>query len=415
MFCSAFIFIIYYIRLANGFLFVVVEPRVTSMKKIFFLTLFLLGSLQIVYSQDANYIQQPAVGVHVLLNAFSYKDSLHSPGKFNYWRAGIALNYLKGLTPRTDLNINLAGSFLAFPGIDKVEGDKQLLLEADASLREKLFPGKKTINPFLQAGLGISRYVGHYAVYIPVGVGLQANLPGEAFLLVHSQYRIPATSTQSGHFYGSIGIAGIIGKKKTPKRKKIAELPVRSASVSRLAKDTDGDGIVDSLDACPLVAGLQSYQGCPIPDRDKDGVNDEEDKCPDLPGDKGNSGCPLVQKDIREKMALAAKNVFFETDRYKLLPASYTALDEVAHILKDNPLLKLDIEGHTDNTGSPEKNKTLSGRRAKSVLEYLSIHAGISKERLSAAGYGSAHPVTDNTTPEGKALNRRVEFKLKYY
>jgi OOP family OmpA-OmpF porin len=385
------------------------------MKRIFFLSLFLLTSLQIVYSQDNRYIQQPAVGVHILLNAFSYKDSLHMPGKFNYLRAGIALNYLKGFTPRTDLNINLAGSFLAFPGIDKGEGNKQLLLEADASLREKLFAGRRRVNPFLQAGLGISRFIGYYGVFIPAGLGLQVNLPGEAFLLFHSQYRIPLTSTQSGHFYGSIGIAGIIGKKKSLKIKKGTVLPARSLPVGHPGKDTDGDGIVDSLDACPFVAGLQSYHGCPIPDRDKDGVNDEEDKCPDLPGDKGNAGCPLVQKDIREKIEWAAKNVFFETDRYKLLPASYKALDEVARILKENTLLKLDIGGHTDSTGSPEKNRTLSGRRAGSVLEYLSARAGIKKERLSAAGYGSARPVADNNTPEGRALNRRVEFKLKYY
>ena len=372
-------------------LFVEIEPLATSMKKIFLL--LLPFSLQIVYSQDANYIQQPAVGVHVFLNAFSYNDSLHTSGKFNYRRAGIALSYLKGLTPRTDLNINLAGSFLAFPGIDKGEQDKQLLLEADATLREKLFPGRRLINPFLQAGAGISRYPGSYGVYIPAGLGLQVNLPGEAFLLIHSQYRIPVTSTQSGHFYGSIGIAGIIGKKKSPKRKKVTELPVRPAPVSRPGKDTDGDGIVDSLDACPLVAGLQAYQGCPMP----------------------AVSPTLLQKDIREKVTRAAKNVFFETDRYKLLPASYTALDEVAGILRLNPLLKLDIEGHTDNTGSPEKNNTLSLRRAKSVLEYLSVRAGIAKERLSAIGYGSARPVTDNNTPEGKALNRRVEFKLKYY
>ncbi|MES1159174.1 MAG: OmpA family protein [Bacteroidota bacterium] len=173
--------------------------------------------------------------------------------------------------------------------------------------------------------------------------------------------------------------------------------------------------MVDSLDACPLVAGSQLYKGCPIPDRDKDGVNDEEDKCPDIPGDKSNAGCPLVQNDIREKVALAAKNVFFETDRYKLLPASYKTLDEVAAILKQNPLLKLDIEGHTDSTGLPEKNRVLSDRRAKAVLEYLSTQAGISRDRLSSAGYGSSRPVADNDTSEGRALNRRVEFKLKYY
>jgi OOP family OmpA-OmpF porin len=385
------------------------------MKRIFLILIELFSLSQITYSQTSPSIQRPALGVQVLLNAFSYHDSLHAPGRFNDRRAGIALNYLKGFTPHTDLNITLAGSFLAFPGIGKEDGDRQLLLEADASIREKLFPGSPRFNPSIDIGLGLSRFENYYGSFIPAGIGLQVNLPGEAFLLLHTQYRIPLTSTQEGHFYGSIGLAGIIGNKKTRKIKKVTTLPAHNAAIAGSGKDTDGDGIADSLDACPLVPGLQSYKGCPIPDRDKDGVNDEADQCPDLPGDKANAGCPLVQKDIREKMELAAKNIFFETDRYKLLPASYTALNAVARILKDHPLLKLDIEGHTDNSGSPEKNKTLSQHRAGAVLDYLSSRAGIKKERLSAAGYGSSRPIAGNDTPEGRALNRRVEFKLKYF
>lgn len=384
------------------------------MKKIFSFLLYLFILLQATYGQDRHYIQQPAVGVHLLFHSFSYSDSLHTPGKFNYVRAGIALSYLKGFTPRTDLNINLAASFLSFPGLGHQTGNKQLLLEADASLREKLFPGRRLFNPFLQAGFGLSRFTSYYGVYIPVGVGLQVTLPGEAFLLFHAQYRAPLTSTQAGHFYSSIGIAGIIGKKKNRTSKKDAVLPVRHISGPLSGKDSDGDGIVDSLDACPLKAGVQSYHGCPVPDRDKDGVNDDMDKCPDLPGDKANGGCPLIQKDLREKVQLAAKNVFFETDSSRLLPPSNKALDEVASILRQHPLLHLDIEGHTDNTGTPEKNQTLSQRRAASVLEYLSVRAGIQKDRLSAAGYGSTRPVADNDSPEGRGFNRRVEFKLRY-
>ena len=385
------------------------------MKRIFFILIGSFSLLQITYSQTGSSIQRPALGVQVLLNAFSYHDSLHTPGRYNDHRAGIALNYLKGFTPRTDLNVTLAGSFLAFPGIGKGDNDRQLLLEADASIREKLFTGSRRFNPFMEVGLGLSRFADHYGAFIPSGVGLQVNLPGEAFLLFHSQYRIPLTTSQEGHFYGSIGLAGIIGNKKVHKIKKVTNLPIRNTSNAASGKDTDGDGITDSLDACPLIPGLVSYKGCPVPDRDKDGVNDEVDQCPDLPGDKTNAGCPLVQKDIRRKIELAARNIFFETDRYELLPASYTALDEVARILKDHPLLKLDIEGHTDNSGSPENNKALSEHRAGAVLEYLSSREGINKERLTAAGYGSSRPVAGNDTPEGRALNRRVEFKLKYF
>jgi len=408
------------------------------MKKKIWFYLYLMVSFQIVYSQDTRYIQQPAVGIHVLLNVFSYKDSLHAPGQFNYRRAGIALNYLQGITPRTDWNINVAGSFVNFPGIEKSGTDKRLLLEGDVSLREKLFPGRRKVNPFLQAGVGVSRFDDYYGIYVPAGLGLHINLPGEALLLLNAQYRIPVTSNQTAHFYGSIGIAGIIGRRKILSKKNV---PITNRRRDLSSKDTDGDGIIDSLDACPLTAGLQAFrgcpdtdgdgipdkddkcptvagisrlQGCPIPDRDKDGVNDEADKCPDLPGDKEHGGCPLIQKNILEKIELAAKNVFFETDSYQLLPSSDKALDEVARLLKRHPFLKLDIEGHTDNTGLPENNKLLSQRRANSVLEYLSLRAGIAPEKLTAAGYGSSRPIADNNTAEGRMLNRRVEFKLKY-
>jgi outer membrane protein OmpA-like peptidoglycan-associated protein len=135
---------------------------------------------------------------------------------------------------------------------------------------------------------------------------------------------------------------------------------------------------------------------------------------PDLPGFRESEGCPPVEKELRKKIALAAKNIFFETDKYTLLPSSFKSLDEVVVILRQDTWLKLDIAGHTDNSGTPEKNQLLSERRARAVLEYILSKPGISKERLSSAGYGSSRPVTSNETPEGRALNRRVEFVLRY-
>ncbi len=396
------------------------------MKYIFFSLLLFSSRL---YSQDTAYIQPGALGVHVFINSFVQTDRSTA--------TGIALNYLRGITPRMDINVTLAGSFPSSTFSHRQDGDKHLLLEADASIREKLFPGKRRFNPFFQAGIGVSGYAVYYGAFLPAGIGLQVQLPGETFLLLHGQYRIPLTNTQTGHYYLSLGIAGIIGKKKKRSAKPLV-LPSHS---DVYAKDTDGDGIVDSLDACPLTPGLQSFkgcpdtdgdgipdekdkcplvrgvprlQGCPEPDRDKDGIIDSLDKCPDLPGFRENEGCPPVQKELRKKIELAARNIFFETDKYDLLPASFTSLDEVAVILQQNPYLKLDIAGHTDNSGTPEKNQVLSERRAHAVLEYLVSRQGISKGRLSSAGYGSSRPLTGNDTPEGRAINRRVEFGLRY-
>jgi len=383
-------------------------------------------------SQDKTYVQQPIVGLHIFTEKFTSSENY--PAK-----AGIALNYLKGFTPRTDLDLTLAGTFLSYPFQKSMDADKHLLLEFDASIREKLFPGQHRFNPFFQAGLGVSQYNIYYGLFLPAGAGLQVSLPGEVLILVHTQYRVPLTSTQSGHFFGSLGIAGIIGKKKR-RTVPVMVLPQHSGAPS--SKDSDGDGITDSLDACPLAPGLQAFsgcpdtdgdgipdkddkcplvrgsvslQGCPEPDRDKDGVIDAEDKCADLPGFRETAGCPPIEKSIQRKISQAAKNIFFETDKYILLPASYQALDEVAAILKQNPYLKLIIAGHTDNSGTMEKNQTLSERRASAVLEYLQKEKGILAERLSSAGYGSTKPVADNNTPEGRALNRRVELTLKYY
>ena len=174
--------------------------------------------------------------------------------------------------------------------------------------------------------------------------------------------------------------------------------------------DTDGDKISDDADMCPDKAGPVEFNGCPIPDSDGDGLNDKEDKCPQETGTAENNGCPEIRKEIIEKVTYAARNIFFETKSDKLSPQSFGALDDVVTILKNNPSLDLQIEGHTDNVGNPAYNLTLSGRRAKAVKKYLEEH-GIEGARLKATGFGQQRPIAENDTPAGKAKNRRVELK----
>src|SRR6185503_1543622 len=105
------------------------------------------------------------------------------------------------------------------------------------------------------------------------------------------------------------------------------------------------------------------------------------------------------------------RNIFFESNKYELKPESQVELDKIVQLLKDNPTLKIQINGHTDNSGNASENITLSGNRAKSVTAYL-ISKGIDPGRLSAKGWGDTQPVAGNTTPEGRAQNRRTELKV---
>ena len=175
--------------------------------------------------------------------------------------------------------------------------------------------------------------------------------------------------------------------------------------------DTDKDGIVDDEDSCPTVAGVAKYKGCPVPDTDNDGINDEEDKCPTIAGVKENGGCPEVKKELVEKVNYAAKKIQFTYAKAVLLPSSYVVLNEVVEILKQNPDLKLSIEGHSSSDGQYDVNMRLSQQRADNVKKYL-ISKGIDASRLNSKGFGPNQPLNEGKTEAEKALNRRVELKL---
>ena len=115
--------------------------------------------------------------------------------------------------------------------------------------------------------------------------------------------------------------------------------------------------------------------------------------------------------DIEEGAAIVLENIFFEFNKSDLLPESFSELDKVADIIKSNNIQKIEISGHTDSEGSDAYNKKLSEGRAKSVVAYLS-QKGVEAEVLLAIGYGESRPIDTNSTEEGMANNRRVEFKV---
>ncbi|MCX7955089.1 MAG: OmpA family protein [Bacteroidales bacterium] len=105
------------------------------------------------------------------------------------------------------------------------------------------------------------------------------------------------------------------------------------------------------------------------------------------------------------------RNVYFETGKSTLLPESFPALNTLYEALKAKPTLKIEIAGHTDNVGKYEDNLILSQNRANAVKQYL-IAKGIKPDRLIAKGYADTQPIADNETPEGRAMNRRVEIRI---
>ena len=176
--------------------------------------------------------------------------------------------------------------------------------------------------------------------------------------------------------------------------------------------DADNDAINDEDDKCPTVPGLGRYHGCPIPDTDGDGVNDEEDKCVNEPGLIENSGCPEIKKEIIQKVEFAARKIQFNFAKATLLKESEKILDEIADLLIGQPELKLDIEGHTSHDGTFNANMKLSNERAQTVKNYL-IVKGVDPSRLSSQGFGPTKPLNEGKTEKERAINRRVELKLR--
>ena len=424
---------------------------------------------------QSDYKKLPSLGIHLFFNDFQTAADLRSQGLSNVMRdkqwskskrmtPGLTLSYLQGLSNTLDLAVSLSGSFGEYPVPTKIPtiADK-LILEAAATANLKLLSDKYFINPFLTAGVGATKYKGYYSAFIPVGVGMQIRIVENIFLVANSQYRIAATENSAYHFYHSFGVVAPIKKRdepapvvvvppvpvvtdrdndgvadaddKCPDVAGVASLqgcPDRDSDgiadaddacpdKAGLAKykgcpipDTDGDGINDETDKCPTVAGVARYQGCPIPDTDADGVNDEEDKCPNRAGPATNQGCPEITKEVIEKINFAAKNIFFATGSFKLLPKSYKSLDEVAAIMKADDLLKIQIDGHTDAQGDDAKNQALSENRAKAVKDYL-VSKGVAEAAAGSAGYGETKPVADNKTAAGRAKNRRVELTVRNF
>ena len=199
-----------------------------------------------------------------------------------------------------------------------------------------------------------------------------------------------------------------------------------------LHPDTDGDKLTDGdevnkYNTNPNLAdsdgdGLSDYDEIfvhhtdPVnPDTDGDGIVDGKDKCPLEPenynGYMDEDGCPDEKPEIifKKKAPLVLEGVQFKSGSTDLTEEAKQTIQKVVRSLKDYPEVHLEISGHTDNIGSRANNIKLSKQRADAVKDYI-VSQGIASGRLRAIGLGPDHPIATNSTPEGRAQNRRIEF-----
>lgn len=186
--------------------------------------------------------------------------------------------------------------------------------------------------------------------------------------------------------------------------------------------DNDGDKIPDAKDKCPDKPEdfdeFEDQDGCPDFDNDKDGIPDSLDQCPnwaeDINGYADDDGCPDEKpasepEPIEQGKSIVLKGVNFQSGSALLTRSSYPLLDEVVKTLSEHPHIEIEIRGYTDDVGNNISNQKLSDRRAHAVSKYLIEH-GIDPRRLRSVGYGEQNPIASNSTPEGRAANRRIEF-----
>lgn len=259
-------------------------------------------------------------------------------------------------------------------------GSKMTSLDATAIYQLAngyIFHDNAKFSPYLLGGLGWNYYTQmekqNSDLQLPLGLGLNVSIVRDIKLQLQSEYRVSLLADRSNWVSG-LGVQFMLDKCHKPTPPVVIEIPVMQPE-----KDTDADGIIDHLDKCPYTPGIPALQGCP------------------------EISVAIVEVLTR------ARYIQFETASANLKAEAYPVLDEVVTIMKNNPSYHLHIQGHTDSKGSSASNHTLSHNRANSAYNYL-ISKGIDASRLEASGFGEDSPIDTNSTEEGRALNRRVEF-----
>jgi OOP family OmpA-OmpF porin len=190
--------------------------------------------------------------------------------------------------------------------------------------------------------------------------------------------------------------------------------------------DSDGDGVPDAQDRCPLEPedhdGFQDEDGCPDPDNDNDGILDTQDRCPNAAevrnGFEDEDGCPDVAptpppppSSSEPAWRPLEPTVTFQNGSARITSSQRATLDALCAQFRGSSQ-RVRVAGHADERGTPEFNQDLSARRAGAVTAYL-VGCGVAAERVESAGYGATRPVCTDSSEECRARNRRVEFQVE--
>jgi OOP family OmpA-OmpF porin len=177
--------------------------------------------------------------------------------------------------------------------------------------------------------------------------------------------------------------------------------------------DGDGDSVIDRNDQCPGVPGVPPL-GCPG-DTDQDGFLDPDDKCPteaeSKNGFEDTDGCPDALPDAVKQFNGVISGIEFDVNKDSIRSSSFNVLDQAAKVLEEYPSLKVEIAGHSDDTGKRDYNVKLSEQRATSVKGYL-VSKGISADRIVIRGAGPDEPLVNEKSASARQKNRRIEFKI---
>jgi OOP family OmpA-OmpF porin len=270
---------------------------------------------------------------------------------------------------------------------------------ADASAVEHLAEGTPIHKAIAEAGTQLKGKSGRAAIVL-YSDGLPTDEIGRE---VDPQLAYDAVAKLRGSYRGTVCFHTV----------QTGSDPEGAAFLRKLAGTSSDCGSFRQIDQVATVASLHKLErdvflGPATPDvaaapsdLDGDGVIDARDACPGTPRGAAvdNRGCWVV------------KGLLFATDSSEIDAKGKKALDEVATVLRQNPKLRVEIDGHTDATASDEYNSSLSERRAEAARGYL-IAKGIEKDRLAAKGFGESKPAADNATAEGRAQNRRTEIAV---
>ncbi|MEJ7601520.1 MAG: OmpA family protein [Kofleriaceae bacterium] len=294
---------------------------------------------------------------------------------------------------------------------DDVDGESATVFGLRAHARLDLLTGE--LRPFLVAGAGVHvlrggapQMASDTDLAYHWGGGVRFAVTPRIDVRLDLRHLIVPDRTPDGATSDIEATAGVtfrIGGSSRPRA------PVVSMAIPG---DRDGDGLGDQSDRCPVDAedrdDFEDSDGCPDLDNDRDGIVDTLDKCAFIAesanGWQDEDGCP-------DQVIAELTGIHFETDSAKIDAASAGLLERAFQILRDNPLLQIEISGHTSAEGPAQANFDLSLRRAQAVKDHL-VKRGIAPARILTVGHGADVPVADNTTDDGRRKNRRIEFRI---